>query len=180
MRGEISFAPALRERVALLAGLPAGVVDIVIATRITLTPGGRTLVQTMRRHGAHACLVSGGFTAFTERIAARIGFDEHRGNRLLVGDDGHFSGMVAEPILGRDAKRDTLRALRRRLGLAKEDTLVAGDGANDLLMIEDAGLGVAYRAKPIVAEAAPARIDHGDLTALLYAQGYRRSDFVEG
>jgi phosphoserine phosphatase len=180
MRGEIEFAPALRERVALLAGLPASVVEEVIAKRITLTPGARTLVHTMRRHGAYTCLVSGGFTAFTVRIAALIGFDESRGNRLVIGDDGRFSGAVDEPVLGRDAKLATLRELRARLGLARESTLVAGDGANDLLMIGDAGLGVAYRAKPMVAEAAAARIDHGDLTALLYVQGYRREEFVEG
>jgi phosphoserine phosphatase len=151
----------------------------VITKRITLTPGGRTLVQTMRRHGAHTCLVSGGFTIFTARIAALIGFDENRGNRLIIGDDGRFSGSVAEPVLGRDAKLETLRELRARFSLARDETLVAGDGANDLLMIGDAGLGVAYRAKPLVAEAAAARIDHGDLTALLYAQGYRREAFVE-
>jgi phosphoserine phosphatase len=179
MRGEIEFAPALRERVALLAGLPAAVVDDVVAKRITLTPGGRTLVQTMRRHGAHTCLVSGGFTVFTARIAALIGFDENRGNRLAIGDDGRFLGTVAEPVLGREAKLETLRELRCRYGLAEDETLVVGDGANDLAMIGDAGLGVAFRAKPLVAEAAAARIDHGDLTALLYAQGYRREEFVE-
>jgi len=178
MRGEVEFAPALRERVALLAGLPAAVVDEVIAMRITLTPGGPTLVRTMRRHGAHTCLVSGGFTVFTAPIAALIGFDENRGNRLVIGDDGRFAGTVAEPVLGRDAKLATLEELRLRLGLARDDTLVAGDGANDLLMIADAGLGVAYRAKPMVAQAAGARIDHGDLTALLYAQGYRGGEFV--
>src|SRR5216683_3300088 len=170
MRGEVEFAPALRERVALLAGLPAGVVDEVIAKRITLTPGARTLVRTMRRHGAYTCLVSGGFTVFTARIAALIGFDEDRGNRLVIGEDGRFLGTVAEPVLGRD----------RKLGLARHETLVVGDGANDLKMIGDAGLGVAFRAKPLVAEAAAARIDHGDLTALLYVQGYRREEFVEG
>src|SRR6266566_1201956 len=180
MRGEVEFAPALRERVALLAGLPASVVDEVIAKRITLTPGGRTLVQTMRQHGAYTCLVSGGFTVFTARIAALIGFDENRGNRLIVGHDGRFRGTVAEPVLGRDAKLETLKELRRKLGLARHETLVVGDGANDLSMIGDAGLGVAFRAKPLVAEAAAARIDHGDLTALLYAQGYRREEFVEG
>jgi phosphoserine phosphatase len=180
MRGEIEFAPALRERVALLAGLPAGVVDEVIAKRITLTPGGRTLVGTMRRHGAYTCLVSGGFTVFTATIATLIGFDENRGNRLVIGDDGRFSGSVAEPVLGRDAKLATLCELRTRLGLAPHETLVVGDGANDLSMIGDAGLGVAYRAKPRVAEAAGARIDHGDLTVLLYAQGYRRQEFVDG
>ncbi len=179
MRGEVEFAPALRERVALLAGLPAGVVDEVIEKRITLTPGARTLVRTMRRHGAYTCLVSGGFTVFTARIAALIGFDENRGNRLIVGEDGRFLGTAAEPVLGRDAKLETLRELRRKLGLARNETLVVGDGANDLKMIGDAGLGVAFRAKPLVAEAAAARIDHGDLTALLYAQGYRREEFVE-
>jgi phosphoserine phosphatase len=180
MRGEIAFAPALRERVALLAGLPAAVIDEVIAKKIVLTLGARTLVATMRRYGAYTCLVSGGFTAFTGPIAALIGFDENRGNRLIIGDDGRLSGAVAEPVLGRDAKLDSLRELHGRLGLAPDETLVVGDGANDLLMIEAAGLGVAYRAKPGVAEAAAARIDYGDLTALLYAQGYRRDEFVEG
>jgi len=180
MRGEIEFAPALRERVALLAGLPATVVDDVIAKRITLTPGGRTLVQTMRRHGAHTCLVSGGFTVFTTRIAALIGFDENRGNHLTIANDGCFLGTVAEPVMGGDAKLETLKELRSSLGLARDETLVVGDGANDLAMIGDAGLGIAFRAKPLVAEAAAARIDHGDLTALLYAQGYSRDEFVEG
>jgi phosphoserine phosphatase len=179
MRGEVAFAPALRQRVALLAGLPAAVVDEVLATRISVTPGARVLVATMRRHGAYTCLVSGGFTLFTEPIAALIGFDENRGNRLVIGADGRLSGAVAEPILGRDAKLDTLRELRGRLGLAHHETLAVGDGANDLLMLDDAGLGVAFRAKPMVADAAAARIDHGDLTALLYAQGYRREEFVE-
>ena len=179
MRGEIEFAAALRERVALLAGLPVTVVDEVIAKRITLTPGGPTLVRTMRRHGAHTCLVSGGFTVFTARIAALIGFDENRGNLLAVGNDGRFLGTVAEPVIDRDAKLQTLKELRERLGLGRDDTLVVGDGANDLTMIADAGLGVAFRAKPLVAEAAAARIDHGDLTALLYAQGYRREEFAE-
>jgi phosphoserine phosphatase len=179
MRGEIEFAPALRERVAVLKGLPAAVVDEVIAMRITLTPGGPALVRTMRRHGAHACLVSGGFTVFTEKVAALIGFDENRGNRLIIGDDGRFAGAVAEPILGRDAKLATLAELRERLGIGRGSTLVVGDGANDLAMIGDAGLGVAFHAKPVVAQSAAARIDHGDLTALLFAQGYRRDEFVD-
>jgi phosphoserine phosphatase len=179
MRGEIDFAPALRERVAVLKGLPATVVDEVIARRITLTPGGRTVVRTMRRNGAYTCLVSGGFTVFTARIAAQIGFDENRGNRLVVADDGRFAGSVAEPILGRDAKLETLTELRRKLGLSRDETLVVGDGANDLAMIRDAGLGAAFRAKPVVAQSAALRIDHGDLTALLFAQGYRRQEFVE-
>ena len=177
MRGEIAFEPALRERVALLKGLPLSVVDDVIAHRITLTPGGRALVHTMRRNGAHTCLVSGGFTLFTNRVAAMIGFDENRANTLLA-DGDKLSGAVAEPILGREAKLATLVELRLRFGLAVSDTLAIGDGANDLAMVEAAGLGVAYHAKPKVAEAAQARIDHGDLTALLYAQGYARADFA--
>jgi phosphoserine phosphatase len=143
-----------------------------------LTPGGRTLLATMRANGAFTCLVSGGFTLFTSRIAAMIGFDEHRGNTLIV-EDGKLAGRVAEPVLGREAKLATLIELRDRLGLSPQDTLAAGDGANDLAMIEAAGLGVAYHAKPKVAEATHARIDHGDLTALLYLQGYARADFVE-
>jgi phosphoserine phosphatase len=178
MRGEVAFEPALRERVALLKGLPVAVVDEVIEKRITLTPGARTLIATMRASGALTCLVSGGFTLFTGRIAALAGFDEHRGNTLIV-EDGKLAGRVAEPILGRDAKLATLIELRDRLGLSPNDTLAAGDGANDIPMLQGAGLGVAYRAKPAVAAAAHARIDHGDLTALLYLQGYSRAEFVE-
>jgi phosphoserine phosphatase len=178
MRGEIAFEPALRERVALLKGLPAKVVDEVIEKHITLTPGGRTLVATMRANGTYTCMVSGGFTLFTDRIAAMIGFDETRANTLLL-DGGKLAGAAQEPIFGRETKRATLIELRTRLGLAKADTMVAGDGANDLDMIVEAGLGLAYHAKPMVAEAAAARIDHGDLTALLYAQGYRKEEFVE-
>jgi phosphoserine phosphatase len=178
MRGEIEFAPALRERVALLKGLPASVIDEVIAERISLTPGAGTLVTTLRKNGAHTCLVSGGFTLFTGRIAAMIGFDENRANTLLLDSDGRLSGQVAEPVVGREAKLATLIELRQQYHLAPEATLVTGDGANDIAMIEAAGLGVAYHAKPKVAEAAAARIDHGDLTALLYAQGYRRDEFI--
>ncbi|MBY0298420.1 MAG: phosphoserine phosphatase SerB [Methylobacterium sp.] len=177
MRGEIAFEPALRERVALLDGLPVGAIDEVIAERITPTPGGRTLVQTMRAHGAYACLVSGGFTLFTGPVAARIGFDEHRANRLVVAD-GRLAGRVEEPVVGRDAKRATLIELRDRLGLAPAETLAVGDGANDLAMLEEAGLGVAFRAKPAVAAAAQARVQHGDLTALLYLQGFAAAEFV--
>jgi phosphoserine phosphatase len=154
------------------------VVGEVIEKHITLTPGGRTLIATMRGHGAHTCLVSGGFTLFTSRIAAMIGFDEARGNRLVVEGD-RLAGTVEEPIFGREAKLASLRDLRARFGLTPEQTLVTGDGANDLAMILDAGLGVAYHAKPKVAEAAAARIDHADLTALLYVQGYRREEFVD-
>jgi phosphoserine phosphatase len=178
MRGEIAFEPALRERVALFKGLPQTVAGEVIEKRIVLTPGGKTLVATMRAHGAYTCLVSGGFTLFTQTIGAMIGFDEDRSNILLVDGDASLSGLVAEPILGKEAKLDTLRELQKRLGLAPEETLAIGDGANDIPMIEAAGLGVAYHGKPAVAEAAAARIDHGDLTALLYAQGYPRAAFV--
>src|SRR6266481_1456851 len=176
MRGEIEFEPALRERVALLKDMPVGVVDEVLKTRIVPTPGGRELVMTMRAHGAYTCLISGGFALFTNAVAARIGFQENRANELLVAD-GKLIGEVREPILGRAAKLATLIELRESFDLDNLDTLVVGDGANDLGMIQDAGLGVAYRAKPAVAAAA-ARIDHGDLTALLYAQGYRRDEFV--
>ena len=178
MRGEIEFAPALRERVALLKGLPASLADKVIAERIRLTPGARTLVATLRNNGVHTCLVTGGFTLFTEHVAGMIGFHENRANTLLVDANGRLTGQVMEPIFGREAKLATLIELRGRLGIAPDATLVAGDGANDIPMIEAAGLGVAYRAKPNVAKAAAARIDHGDLTALLYAQGYRRDEFV--
>ncbi|MBI1203811.1 MAG: phosphoserine phosphatase SerB [Rhodopseudomonas sp.] len=179
MRGEIAFEPALRERVALLKGLPVTVVDEVIAKHITLTPGGRTLIATMRAHGGYTCLVSGGFTLFTDRIAAMIGFDETRANALVI-DGDKLGGLVREPIFGRESKRAALIELRARLGIAENDTMATGDGANDLSMIAEAGFGVAYHAKPKVAEAAPARIEHGDLTALLYVQGYRRDEFVEG
>jgi phosphoserine phosphatase len=178
MRGEIAFEPALRERVALLKDLPVGVVDEVLKTRITPTPGGRELVMTMRAGGAYTCLISGGFTLFTDAVAAQIGFHENRANQLKV-RDGKLTGEVAEPILGRAAKLATLIELTESFDLDEIDTLVAGDGANDLGMIEAAGLGVAYHAKPAVAAAAAARIDHGDLTALLYMQGYRREEFVD-
>jgi len=179
MRGEIAFEPALRERVALLEGLKVSVIDEVLRDRIRLTPGARALVRTMRANGAHTALVSGGFTLFTDRVAAMIGFNENRANSLTVVDGHKLAGTVAEPIFGRDAKRAALLELRQEFGLAKEQTMAVGDGANDLDMIAEAGLGVAYHAKPKVAEAAPARIEHGDLTALLYIQGYRRDEFFE-
>src|ERR1700712_2096573 len=179
MRGEIEFEPALRERVALLRDLPVGVIDEGLEKRITLTPGGRELVSTMRAHGAWTCLISGGFTLFTNAVAAKIGFQENRANELKV-RDGKPPGEAPEPILGRVTKLATLIELRESFDLDEIDTLVTGDGANDLGMIEAAGLGVAYHAKPAVAAAAAARIDYGDLSALLYAQGYRREEFVEG
>src|SRR6266478_4681663 len=179
MRGEIEFEPALRERVALLKDMPVSVVDEVLAKRIRPTPGGRELVATMRAHGAYTCLISGGFTLFTSAVSAMLGFHEHRANELVV-RDGKLTGEVKEPILGRAAKLATLMELRESFDLDDIDTLAVGDGANDLDMIRAAGLGVAYHAKPAVAAAAAARIDYGDLTALLYTQGYRRDEFVEG
>ena len=177
MNGEIEFEPALRERVALLEGLPVSTIEKVIAERITLTPGGRELVATMKAHGAYTALVSGGFTAFTERVAAMLGFEENRANRLMD-RDGHLVGTVADPILGKQAKLDALISLSAQLGISEDDALAVGDGANDLAMIERAGSGVALHAKPSVAARARHRIDYGDLTALLYMQGYRKSDFV--
>jgi phosphoserine phosphatase len=179
MRGEIAFEPALRERVAFLKGLPATAIDRVISERIRLTPGGTTLVATLRANGAYTCLVSGGFTAFTSNIAAMLGFNEQRANTLLLDADGRLTGAVADPVLGREAKLKALLALRARLRLDREDTLALGDGANDILMIEAAGLGIAFCGKAALREKAAACIDHGDLTALLYAQGYRREEFVE-
>ena len=177
MRGEIEFEPALRDRVALLKGLPVSVVDEVLKSRITLTSGAIPLIRTMRAHGAYTCLVSGGFTLFTKAVAEMIGFQENRANQLLV-EDGKLTGQVTEPILGREAKLATLVDLRESFDLDNLDTMVVGDGANDLAMIEQAGAGVAYHAKPAVAAAAGVRIDHGDLTALLYMQGYKRREFV--
>ncbi len=177
MRGEIAFEPALRERVALLKGLPESIADEVVRERLTLTSGGPELVRTMRANGAYTALVSGGFTLFTARIGAMIGFDEHHSN-LLVVRDGYLTGEVAEPILGKEAKRANLERLRQARGLAASDTMAVGDGANDLGMLGEAGLGVAYRAKPAVAAAARMRVEHADLTALLFAQGYRGGDFV--
>jgi phosphoserine phosphatase len=177
MRGDIAFAPALRERVALLEGLPVSTIADVIAERIKLTAGGRTLVATMRANGAYTCLISGGFTLFAERIAAVLGFDECRANKLVLADS-RLAGSVEEPILGREAKLAALKDLTARLRLSRDVTLAVGDGANDLAMLLAAGLGVAYHAKPLVAAQAHARIDHSDLTALLYLQGYRHEEFV--
>lgn len=178
MRGEIAFEPALRERVALLRGLPKATVDTVLDERITLTPGGTALVRTMRANGAYCALVSGGFTVFTGPIAARIGFDEHRSNELQL-DGDRLAGLVTEPILGREAKLERLLDLRAARGLPPSAVMAVGDGANDLAMLGEAGLGVAFRAKPAVAAAAHARIDHNDLEALLFIQGYSRSEFVD-
>jgi phosphoserine phosphatase len=178
MNGEIAFEPALRERVTLLKGLPVSVIDEVIARRITLTSGGPQLIATMKARGHYTALVSGGFTSFTTRIAATLGFDENRANVLLE-QDGKLTGFVAEPILGKQAKIDALTEIAATLGLSPDDALAVGDGANDLGMLHRAGSGVALHAKPAVAAQARMRIDHGDLTALLYLQGYRKTDFVD-
>ncbi len=176
MRGELPFEPALRERVALLKGLPVSVVDEIIASRITLTPGGPELLRTLRAHGAYTALVSGGFTLFTGPVSAMIGFHEHRSNILDMDDAARLAGTVREPILGKEAKLQTLVALREARGLAPSATMAVGDGANDLAMLGEAGLGVAFHAKPAVAAAAHARIDHADLTALIHAQGYSEAE----
>jgi phosphoserine phosphatase len=178
MQGEIAFEPALRERVALLKGLPVATIDRVIAERITLNPGARTVVATMRANGARTILVSGGFTAFVEPIAAKAGFEESYANRLIE-KDGRLTGEVAEPILGRAAKLTALEDAIIRLGIGADATLAIGDGANDIAMIARASLGIGFRPKPKLAEAADAQIDHAGLTALLFAQGYRREAFVE-
>ena len=176
MNGELDFKSALRERVAMLRGLSVEALEQTWQ-RVRLTPGAGELVATMRAHGAYAALVSGGFTFFTSRVAALVGFDMHRSNVLL--DDGTvLTGLVAEPILDRDTKLDTLTRLAAERGLPMAATLAVGDGANDLDMLRAAGLGVAFRAKPIVAAAARARVDHAGLRALLFAQGYRREDIV--
>lgn len=177
MNGELEFEGALRARVALLAGLPETVVADVLAQRITHAAGGATLIATMRARGAYAALVSGGFTAFTGPVATALGFHEHRANTLLV-EDGLLTGKVAKPILGRAAKVDALDSLAAQLGLGLDQTLAVGDGANDLGMLTRAGLGVALHAKPVVAAQCGVRIDHGDLTALLYLQGIPRKEFI--
>ncbi|TXH81334.1 MAG: phosphoserine phosphatase SerB [Rhizobium sp.] len=177
MNGEIAFEPALRERVALLKGLPLSVVDDVIAKRITLTPGGPELIATMKSKGHYTALVSGGFTVFTSRIGATLGFDENRAN-ILLEENGILTGFVGEPILGKQAKVDALNDIADRLDISPDDALAVGDGANDLGMLQLAGSGVALHAKPTVSAQARMRIDHGDLTALLYIQGYRKTDFV--
>ena len=177
MNGEMEFESALKERVALLKGLDRSAIDSVLENRITLAPGGRELVATMKAHGGYTALVSGGFTAFTGRVGAMLGFDENSAN-ILLESGGVLTGEVAEPILGRQAKVDTLLALADRLKLTPREVIAVGDGANDLGMLDLAGSGVALHAKPAVAAQCDIRIDHGDLTALLYIQGYRKSDFA--
>ncbi|MEC9346709.1 MAG: phosphoserine phosphatase SerB [Pseudomonadota bacterium] len=179
MRGEIDFEGALTERVALLRGLAEGELQRCYEARVALTPGARTLVQTMKAGGASAALVSGGFTFFTQRVAAACGFDENRANVLLAAG-GRLTGEVARPILGRAAKLEALNEITARLGILPADALAVGDGANDLAMIQASGLGVAYHAKPVTAAAAQARVEHGDLTVLLAYQGIPQSEWVSG
>jgi len=178
MNGELDFEAALLERVALLKGLPEATIAEVLDRRITLMPGGATLVETMKANGAYAALVSGGFTAFTAAIAGRLGFDSHRANTLLA-ENGVLTGDVGRPILGREAKVTAMEEITGDLGISESEVLAIGDGANDLGMIERAGTGVAIHAKPVVQEAAPHRINHCDLTAILFLQGYSREEFVE-
>lgn len=177
MNGELDFESALIERVGLLQGLPEAVIGRVLADRITLMPGGAALVATMKAAGGHAVLVSGGFTAFAGPIAARLGFDEHRANRLLA-EGGVLTGKVALPILGRAAKVEALQEIAARLGISPAEAMAVGDGANDLGMLGLAGAGVALHAKPVVAAECALRVNHGDLTALLYLQGYARDEFA--
>jgi phosphoserine phosphatase len=177
MNGELDFDGALRERVGLLAGLDADVIQTVLQTRISMMSGGATLLATMKSNSAYAALVSGGFTAFTESVATHLGFDENRANTMIV-KDGALTGEVGLPILGKQAKVDALEQITARLGLSDSDVMAVGDGANDLGMLHRAGTGVALHAKPSVAAECDVRINHGDLTALLYIQGYSRDAFV--
>ena len=177
MRGELDFDGALKERVGLLKGLDAGIIDRIIRERITYMPGGRTLIATMKAHRAYTALVSGGFTPFTARVAEHLGFDEDQANDLKI-KNGKLTGEVGMPILGQQAKVDALRRIAATLDLEPADAIAVGDGANDLAMLAEAGLGVALHAKPHVQDGSLIRINHGDLTALLYLQGYAKAKFV--
>ena len=176
MDGGLEFEQSLRARVALLAGQPADIIKNVLARQISYAPGGGILIATLRAHGCYTALVSGGFTAFSGPVAQHLGFDEHRANLLLL-ENGMLTGQVAEPILGRAAKIDALSDICTRLGLNHDDAMTVGDGANDLGMLGAAGAGVALHAKPSVARQCSLRINHGDLTALLYLQGYSADEF---
>lgn len=177
MNGGLDFEGALKERVGLLQGLDVAAIDKVLAERITYMPGGKVLVATMKQAGGHAALVSGGFTAFTEQVAATLGFDENRANTLLA-EGGKLTGAVGMPILGKQAKVDALEQITTRLGISEADVIAVGDGANDLGMLHRAGLGVALHAKPVVAAECDVRINFGDLTALLFVQGYAQEEFA--
>jgi phosphoserine phosphatase len=177
MRGDLDFEGALRERVGLLKGLNQSVIADVIRTRISFMEGGKTLLATMKNHGGYTALVSGGFTAFTQHVAATLGFDEHRANMLLV-DNGVLTGEVARPILGKEAKVEALNRICKERGISASDVIAVGDGANDIPMLLEAGMGVALHAKPKVQDQAPYVVNHGDLTALLYLQGYAKAEFT--
>jgi phosphoserine phosphatase len=177
MNGELDFDEALRERVQLLKDHPARLIDDVLKERISFMSGAAILLATMRKHGAYAALVSGGFTPFTQYVSGQLGFDEHHGNTLIIANDT-LTGDVANPIKGKQSKRQICLDLSARLHIPLSDILAVGDGANDLAMLDIAGMGVAYRAKPVVAAASRWRINHGDLSALLYLQGYQKDDFI--
>jgi phosphoserine phosphatase len=177
MNGELDFEAALIERVGLLRGMAETVIGHVLATRITHMPGAATLLATMKANGGHAALVSGGFTAFTAQVSAQLGFDENRANTLLI-EDGKLTGDVGRPILGKAAKVQALAEITARINITQDDVIAVGDGANDLGMLHAAGTGVALHAKPSVAAQCDVRINHGDLTALLYIQGYAKTEFV--
>ena len=177
MNGELDFEGALTERVGLLKGLPGAIIAQVLDSRITLMPGGPALIATMKANGAYCALVSGGFTAFTARVAEQLGFDENRANTLIVADAA-LSGEVGRPILGREAKVQALEEITARLEISEADVIAVGDGANDLGMLHRAGAGVALHAKPVVAAECDIRINHGDLTALLFVQGYAKTEFA--
>jgi phosphoserine phosphatase len=177
MRGELDFSDSLRERVALMRGLNEGAIEKILRERITYVPGGQALVATMKANGAHTALVSGGFRQFTTAVAAKVGFDSNQANELII-ENGKVAGTVREPVLGKDAKVTILERLIGELKITTEDVLAVGDGANDIPMLLTAGMGVALHAKPKVREQARIAIDHGDLTALLYLQGYTRAQFV--
>jgi phosphoserine phosphatase len=177
MNGELDFEGAIDERVGLLKDLPENIIGHVLKTRIDYMPGGKALVQTMKKNGGYAALVSGGFTAFTAKVAEDLGFDENRANTLEIAD-GKLTGKVIRPILGREAKLEALDEITAKLGITRDDVLAVGDGMNDLLMLKNAGTGVALHGKPALQEQCDVRINHGDLSALLYVQGYAKSDFV--
>ncbi|MGH1445050.1 MAG: phosphoserine phosphatase SerB [Cognatishimia sp.] len=177
MNGELDFEGAIDERVGLLKDLPEGIIDHVLKMRIDFMPGGKALVQTMKANGGYGALVSGGFTAFTAKVASELGFDENRANTLEIAN-GTLTGKVVRPILGREAKLEALDEITAKLGITREDVLAVGDGMNDLLMLQNAGVGVALHGKPALQAECDVRINHGDLTALLYIQGYAKNEFA--